>query len=446
MTPPASGRRAVFIVFATVLIDTIGFGIIIPVMPELLRELTGSDLAGAAAWHGAIYFSFAFAQFFCAPILGNLSDRYGRRPVILCSLLAFGIDYLIMGFANWIGWLFLGRIVAGIAGASYTPAYAFIADVSPPEKRAANFGLMGAAFGAGFIIGPAVGGLLGSLGPRAPFFVAGGLALLNASCAWFLLPETLAPGARRHFQWSRANPLGALLHVRRFPLLPGLLAVHFLWQLAMQVYPSTWSFFTMLRFDWSTAAVGASLAFVGVIMVIAQGGLTRVLIPLFGGERPSALIGMIAGSMSFVAYAFATQGWMMYAGMLIWFVAALAYPSLNALMSQQAPANAQGELQGAAASLASLSAIIGPPLLTQILAHFSSEAARVHFPGAAFLTAAMLGAASAMLFARATRAVAAVERGPPDAPADAAVAKATPDVPVDAGGSEPARDARVDAK
>ena len=402
-----AGRYAIYIIFGTVLIDTIGFGIIIPVMPELLMRLTGGNLSGAAAWHGILFFSFAVAQFFCAPVLGNLSDRYGRRPVILCSLLAFGIDYLIMGFAGWIGWLFLGRIVAGIAGASFTPAYACIADISPPERRAANFGLVGAAFGAGFIIGPAIGGLLGGLGPRAPFFVAGGLALLNFACAWFLLPETLAPDARRPFEWSRANPLGALLHLRRHRLLLELLGVHFLWQLAMQVYPATWSFFTMLRFGWSTAAVGASLAFVGVIMIVTQGGLTRVLIPRFGGERPSALIGMLVGAVSFLGYALATQGWMMYACMLGWLLAGLAYPSLNALMSQQVTPSAQGELQGAAASLYSLSSIIGPPLLTQILSYFSSGQAPIVFPGAAFLTAALLAVASAMLFTRATRPAAA---------------------------------------
>jgi DHA1 family tetracycline resistance protein-like MFS transporter len=418
MRAPAPGGRAIYIVFATVLIDTIGFGIIIPVMPELLRQLTGSDLSGAVAWHGVLYFSFSVAQFLCAPVLGNLSDRYGRRPVILCALLAFGIDYLIMGFANRIGWLFLGRIVAGIAGASYTPAYACIADISAPERRAANFGLIGAAFGAGFIIGPAIGGLLGSFGPRAPFFVAGGLALLNASCAWFLLPETLAPESRRSFQWSRANPLGALLHVRKVPVLVGLLAVHFTWQLAMQVYPSTWSFFTMLRFGWSTAAVGASLAFVGVIMIITQGGLTRVLIPRFGGERPSALIGMLCGSASFLVYAFATQGWMMYTGMLGWFLAGLAYPSLNALMSQQVPPNAQGELQGAAASLASLSSIVGPPLLTQILSLFAGDSAPVYFPGAAFFMAAILGVLSAIVFARATRLRSGVARDAPTTSVD----------------------------
>ena len=403
MSAPAPGRRAILIIFATVLIDTIGFGIIVPVMPRLLMELTGEDLGGASVYSGLLFFSFALAQFFCAPVLGNLSDRFGRRPVILCSLLAFGLDYLIMGSATWIGWLFVGRVVAGIAGAAYTPAYAYLADVSPPEKRAANFGLIGAAFGAGFIIGPAIGGLLGTLGPRAPFFVAGSMALLNLACGWFLLPETLAPAARRPFQWARANPLGTLLQLRKYPVVLGLLAVTFLWQFAMQVYPSTWSFFTMLRFQWSPAAVGYSLAFVGVIMVITQGGLTRVLIPRVGGERPAALIGMLSGAASFAGYAFATHGWMMYAWMLAWLLAGLAYPSMNALMSREVPASAQGELQGGVASLYSLSSIAGPPLLTQALAYFSSARAPVYFPGAAFLTAALLAFASALLLTRVTR-------------------------------------------
>jgi len=404
MSAHAPGGRAIYIIFATVLIDTIGFGIIIPVMPDLLMELTGKDLAGASVYSGALFFSFALAQFFCAPVLGNLSDRFGRRPVILGSLFAFGLDYLVMGSSNWIGWLFVGRVVAGIAGAAYTPAYAYIADISPPEKRAQNFGLIGAAFGAGFIIGPAIGGLLGSLGPRAPFFVAGGMALLNFACGWFLLPETLAPSARRPFQWSRANPLGTLMQLRKYPVVLGLLAVTFLWQLAMQVYPSTWSFFTMLRFGWSEAAVGYSLAFVGVIMVITQGGLTRILIPRVGGERPAAIIGMLAGGASFLGYALATDGWMMYVWMLSWLLAGLAYPSLNALLSRQVPPSAQGELQGGVASLYSLTSIVGPPMLTQALAHFSSPRAPIYFPGAAFLTAAMLAFASVLLLSRATRA------------------------------------------
>jgi DHA1 family tetracycline resistance protein-like MFS transporter len=407
MSAQAPGRRAILIIFATVLIDMIGFGIIVPVMPGLLMELTGKDLAGASVYSGALFFSFALAQFFCAPVLGNLSDRFGRRPVILASLFAFGIDYLVMGWSNWIGWLFVGRVIAGIAGAAYTPGYAYIADISPPEKRAQNFGLIGAAFGAGFIIGPAVGGLLGSVGARAPFIVAGGMALLNFACGWFLLPETLAPSARRPFVWARANPLGTLLQMRKYPVVLGLLAVTLLWQLAMQVYPSTWSFFTMLRFGWSEAAVGYSLAFVGVIMVITQGGLTRILIPRVGGERHAAIIGMLAGATSFLGYALATQSWMMYAWMLSWLLAGLAYPSLNALLSQQVPPSGQGELQGGVASLYSLASIVGPPMLTQALAYFSSPRSPVYFPGAAFLTAAILATASVLLLIHATRSPAA---------------------------------------
>jgi MFS transporter, DHA1 family, tetracycline resistance protein len=241
MSARAPGRRAILVIFLTVLIDTIGFGLIIPVMPKLVMELTGQDLGGAAVYGGALLFAFAIAQFFCAPVLGNLSDRFGRRPVILWALAAFGLDYLIMGCANWIGWLFLGRIVAGISGAAYTPAYAYLADISPPEKRAQNFGLVGAAFGAGFVIGPAIGGLLGHYGARAPFFVAGGMALANLAAGYFVLPETLAPEARRPFSLARANPFGTLLQLRKFPVVLVLLGVTFLWQLAMQVYPSTWS-------------------------------------------------------------------------------------------------------------------------------------------------------------------------------------------------------------
>jgi DHA1 family tetracycline resistance protein-like MFS transporter len=411
MSGRTPGTRALFVIIATVLIDTIGFGIIIPVTPDLLVELTGTTIGGASAWHGALFFSFAVAQFFCAPILGNLSDRFGRRPVILASLLAFGIDYLIMGAAHWIGWLFLGRIVAGMAGAAYTPAYAYLADISPPEKRAQNFGLVGAAFGAGFIIGPAIGGLLGGLGTRAPFFFAGAMALANLAAGYFLLPETLAPQARRPFSWARANPIGTLLHVRKSSAVTALITVTFLWQLAMQVYPSTWSFFTMLRFGWSEQAVGFSLAFVGVIMIITQGGLTRLLIPRLG-EKPAALAGMIAGAASFAGYAFATQSWMLYAWMLAWFCAGLCYPSLNALMSRAAPATEQGELQGAVACTYSLTSILGPPLLTQVLARFSAEDAPIHFPGAAFLVASALALCGAVLLARARTATPQSEDAP----------------------------------
>ena len=381
----------------TVLVDSIGFGIILPVMPELIMELTGVELSASAVYGGWLAFSFALVQFFCAPILGNLSDRFGRRPVLLFCLLAFGIDYIIMGSARSIAWLFAGRLVSGIAGASFTPAYACIADISPPDKRAQNFGLVGAAFGFGFIAGPAIGGLLGALGPRAPFFAAATLALLNFAFGYFALPETLRPESRRAFDLKRANPLGTLLQMRKYPAVLGIAGAVFLWQLSHQVLPSTWAYFTMYRFGWSEAAVGASLAFAGAALVIGQGVLARRLIPALGGERRAAVVGLLTGAAAYVGYATATAGWMVYAWMLTWFVVCLAYPSMNALMSRQAPASAQGELQGGVASIYSLSSIVGPPIMTQLFGYFSSSRAPFRFPGAAFAASALMALGSVTL-------------------------------------------------
>src|SRR6266571_6383738 len=237
--------NSVVFIFITVLVDAVGFGIILPVLPELIMKLTGEGLSQASIYGGWLWFAYAVMQFFCAPVLGNLSDRFGRRPVILFSLFALGLDYLIMGLAPTLAWLFIGRTIAGMAGASYTPAYAYLADVSPPDRRAQNFGLIGAAFGTGFILGPAIGGLLGALGPRAPFFVAAGLALLNFTFGWFVLPESLAPGSRRPFDAKRANPLGTLLQIRKYPSVIRLMTALFLWQLGHQVLPSTWAYYTM---------------------------------------------------------------------------------------------------------------------------------------------------------------------------------------------------------
>ncbi len=322
--------------------------------------------------------------------------------MILFSLLALGLDYLIMGLAPAIAWLFVGRTVAGIAGASFTPAYAYLADISPLERRAQNFGLVGAGFGMGFIIGPAVGGLLGVLGPRAPFFAAAGLALLNFTFGALVLPESQPPQSRRPFDLKRANPLGTLVQMRHYPSVVGLAAALFLWQVAHQALPSTWAFYTMLKFHWSEGAVGASLAFVGVIMAISTGGLTRVMVPRLG-ERRAALAGLLSGSAAFLGYAFATRGWTMYAWMLAWLFAGLVHPSMNAIMSRQIPANAQGELQGGVASLYSISSIVGPPLMTQLFGYFSSERAPLHFPGAAFVCAAFLAIGGTLLFLRAVR-------------------------------------------
>ena len=398
-----AGGGALLFIFVLVLVDSIGFGIILPVLPRLIMQLTGVGIDRAARFGGGLSFVYALMQFFCAPVLGNLSDRFGRRPVLLYAVLSLGVDYLIMGVAPTIGWLFLGRAIAGIAGASFTPAYAYVADITPPARRAQNFGLMSAAFGIGFILGPAIGGLLGSFGPRAPFFAAGALALVNFALGCFALPESLPLEKRRPFHWARANPLGTLEQMRRYPVVLLTLGALFLWQLAHQVLPSTWAFYTIAKFHWTSAQVGASLAFVGLLMALAQGVLTRVLIPWLGGDRRAALVGLAAALLAYIGYALATQGWMMYAVGLTTFFFALTYPSMNALASQQIPANAQGELQGAVASLYSLSSIIGPPLLTQIFSRFSDPAASVYFPGAAFLAAAALTAACALLFLRAMR-------------------------------------------
>jgi MFS transporter, DHA1 family, tetracycline resistance protein len=397
MTQAPARKSSVLFVFAVVLIDVIGFGLIIPVVPRLVMELTGEGLSRAAIYGGWLWFAYAITQFFSAPVLGNLSDRLGRRPVLLAALAALGIDYLIMGLAPSITWLFVGRTMAGIAGASFIPAYAYLADITPPEKRAQNFGIVGAAFGLGFVVGPAVGGLLGTLGPRTPFFFAAGLALVNVTWGFFTLPESLPKESRRSFDWKRANPLGALMHIRRYPLVPVVAAAIFFWQLAQQAFASTWSYYTMFRFNWSEAAVGGSLAFVGAIMAISQGALTRVLIPRFG-ERRSVFIGMLVGAAAYTGFAFATSGWMMYAWMTGWLAAGLVYPSLNAIMSQRVPANAQGELQGAVASLYSLAAVLGPPLMTHLFGRFSAPASRVQFPGAAFLCSAILVVVSGILF------------------------------------------------
>jgi DHA1 family tetracycline resistance protein-like MFS transporter len=308
-----------------------------------------------------------------------------------------------MGFAPAIGWLFAGRAIAGIAGASFTPAYAYVADISPPERRAQNFGLMGAAFGIGFILGPAIGGLLGGLGPRAPFFAAGAIALANGSFGLLALPESLPQAARRPFEWRRANPVGTLRQIRRFPAVTWLLGALFLWQIGHQVLPSTWAFYTISKFGWTSAQVGYSLAFVGTVMAIAQGALTRVLVPWLGGERRAAAAGMAAAVIAYVGYALAGSGWVMYVVSLSTFIFALTFPSMNALASRQIPTNAQGELQGAVASLYSLSSILGPPLMTQVFGYFSRPDAAVHFPGAAFATAALLTMMCGVLFARALR-------------------------------------------
>jgi DHA1 family tetracycline resistance protein-like MFS transporter len=386
----------------TLLLDTMGFGLIMPVYPRLLVELTGQSLSRAAVYGGWLGFVYAAMQFVCAPVLGNLSDRYGRRRVILFAVGALGIDYIVMGFAPTLAWLFVGRAISGAAGASFTPAYAYVADISPPERRAQNFGVVSASFGIGFIVGPAIGGLLGSLGPRAPFFVAAALSLTNFLYGLFVLPESLPAERRRAFQWRRANPVGTLLQMKKHPVVLGLLFALFLWAVANQVMPTTWAFYTKFRFGWTEAIIGASLATAGLVMVTSQATLMRFIVPKLG-ERRAAFLGIVGGIASYTAFGLATAGWMMFAALAGWFFGAIVMPTVNALMSHRIARDAQGELQGAVAGLFSLSAIIGPPLMTHLFARFTAPRAPVHVPGAAFLAAALLATGCLFVFWLSTR-------------------------------------------
>ncbi|MEZ4417661.1 MAG: TCR/Tet family MFS transporter [Gemmatimonadota bacterium] len=397
--PVGASRNALAAVLLTVLIDTIGFGIVIPVLPQLIVELTGDSLALATRDGGYLLVTYAVMQFFFGPVMGSLSDRFGRRVVILASLAAFGTDYLVMALAPTLAWLFVGRAVAGMSGAVYAAANAFIADITPAGDRAKSFGLVGAMFGLGFILGPAMGGLLGELGPRAPFFASALLAFLNLIYAFLVLPETLPPERRRPFVLRRANPFGTFASLARRGGVLGLAAAMFLWQLAHQVYPSTWSFFTKIRFGWSEAEIGASLALVGVTMAVVQGGLTGRLVGRWG-ERRAAFLGLTVGTLAFVAYGLAMRSWMLYGIILFAALQGLVYPSMNALLSRRVSEDQQGELQGGIASLYSLATIIGPLVMTQALSRFSAADARVHLPGAAFFLAAALAVVSGWMLAR----------------------------------------------
>jgi DHA1 family tetracycline resistance protein-like MFS transporter len=344
-------------------------------------------------------FAYAITQFLFSPVLGGLSDRFGRRPILLLSLFGFGLDYLLLAFAPSITWLFIGRLVAGVMGASFTTATAYIADISTPEKRAQNFGMIGVAFGLGFIIGPLVGGLLGQFGSRVPFLAAAGLTLLNWLYGFLVLPESLAPENRRAFNWRRANPAGSLLQLKRYPVIMGLVGALLFIYIAGYATQSTWTYFTMERFQWNEAWVGYSLAFVGLMVALVQGGLIGLVVPRLGPER-SVYLGLLLYSVGFVLFAFASQGWMMFAFIIPYSLGGIAGPSLQGIISGQVPANEQGELQGALTSLVSLTSIVGPPLMTNLFAFFTGKSAPLYFPGAPFLLGAILSLISVLLARR----------------------------------------------
>jgi DHA1 family tetracycline resistance protein-like MFS transporter len=392
-------KPALSFIFITLLIDVIGFGIIIPVIPKLIMELTGGGMSDASVYGGWLMFAFATMQFIFSPILGGLSDQFGRRPVILISLFGFGLDYILVALAPSIGWLFVGRIFAGITGASFTTASAYIADVSTPEKRTQNFGMIGAAFGLGFIIGPVIGGVLGQYGARVPFFAAAGVTLLNWLYGYFVLPESLSKENRRPFDWKRANPIGSLMHLRKYPVISGLVISLVCIYVAAHAVQSTWSYFTMEKLKWDEAMVGYSLGVVGILVSLVQGLLIRYTTPLFGPKK-SVYIGLALYTLGLILFAFASQSWLMFVFLVPYCLGGVAGPALQALMSNQVPANEQGELQGALTSLISVTSIVGPPLMTGLFAFYTKPTAMVYFPGAPFLAGAVFMLVSLLMAMR----------------------------------------------
>lgn len=381
-------KAAIGFIFVTLLIDVMGWGLIIPVLPRLIAELKGISINEASAYGSFLIAVYAGFQFLFAPVIGNLSDRFGRRPVILFSLLGFGIDYLFQALAPTYGLLFIGRIIAGITGASFTTATAYIADISTNENRAKNFGLIGAAFGAGFIIGPALGGALSGFGIRAPFYAAAGLCLLNCLFGLFVLPESLAKENRRKFEWKRANPVGSFLFFKKYPTIGGLALSFFLIYLAAQAVQGNWSFFTMYRFNWNEKMVGISLAVVGVLVGAVQGGLTGVASKKLGNEK-SVYTGLLLYTLGLVLFAFANQGWLMFAFLIPYCLGGICGPALQSILAGHIPPNEQGELQGALTSLMSLTTIIGPLIMNNLFYYFTKDSAPVHFPGVSFLLGAI---------------------------------------------------------
>jgi DHA1 family tetracycline resistance protein-like MFS transporter len=386
----ASSRKAALgFIFVTLLIDVTGFGIIIPVLPKLISELIHGNLSQASVIGGWLTFAYAIMQFLFAPVLGNLSDRFGRRPVLLFSLLGFGVDYIFLAFAPSIAWLFVGRTIAGITGASFTTASAYIADISTPENRAQNFGMVGAAFGLGFIIGPVLGGLLGQYGSRVPFMAAAGLSLLNALYGYFVLPESLSSENRRPFQLKRANPVGALLQLKKYPAISGLVISLILLYTANNGMQSTWSYYGMEKFKWNEAMVGYSLGFVGLMTALVQTVVIRWTIPKLGAEK-SLYVGFIMYAIGLFLFAFALNGWQMFVFIIPYSLGGIAGPALQSIMSGFVPANEQGELQGALTSLMSATTIFAPVMMTSLFAYFTSTKTPFLFPGAPFFVGAVL--------------------------------------------------------
>lgn len=383
-----SRKAAVGFIFVTLLIDVMGWGLIIPVMPKLISELKHIPVNEASTYGAILVSVYAITQFVCSPIIGNLSDQFGRRPVLLSSLLGFAIDYVFQALAPSYGLLFVGRVIAGITGASFTTGAAYIADISTPENRARNFGMIGAAFGLGFIIGPALGGLLAGWGIRAPFYAAAVLCLLNFLYGYFILPESLDKEHRRPFEWKKANPFGSLQFLRKTPSIGGFATCYFLLYLAAQAVQGNWSYFTIYRFGWGEGMVGISLAIVGLLVGLVQTVVTRRVNPRLGHEK-SIYLGLTLYCAGLVLFGVATSTWMIFVFLIPYCFGGIAGPALQASMAEHVPRNQQGALQGALTSLMSLTTIIGPFVMTNLFKYFTTDQAPFHLPGISFFLGAL---------------------------------------------------------
>lgn len=382
----ASGTAKLFIL-VTISLDAVGLGIIVPVLPELLMELTSEGVGQAARYGGWLLMLYAGVQFLVAPVLGNLSDRFGRRPVLLASLFAFGLDYLAMALAPSIAWLFAARAIAGACGATFSTCNAYIADATTEDERAKYLGYLSAAWGVGFILGPALGGILGELGPRVPFYVASGVCFANFLYGYLVVPESLPVQNRRAFSLARANTLGALFQLRQVSTVLGLLGAYFFYQIAHDSNPSVWTFFTIERFGWSELQVGLSVAFTGLMIAVANGALVSPVMKLLG-EKRAIPVGFGFQALGFLGFATASEGWQLILAIVPFSLGAIGSVALRSYMTKQVAANQQGELQGAIASVMGLGAIIAPPVMTQLFSFYTAPEAPMYFPGVSFALAA----------------------------------------------------------
>ena len=399
-----SKRIAFIFIFCTVLVDMIGIGVIIPVIPNLIRDLTGLGISDASAYGGGLLIAFALMQFLFSPVLGELSDRFGRRPVLLIALLGLSIDYVLHAVAPTVTWLFIGRVLAGICGASYTVANAYIADISAPEERAKNFGILGAAFGLGFIIGPAIGGFFGEIDVRLPFYIAAGLTFVNFLIGLAFVPESLPPEKRRKMMPRKMIPGVSLVHIGKYAGLSGLILALFLANVAGQTLPAIWSFFCIEQFDWSERDIGISLAVVGIVVSFAQAVLVGILVKRWG-QTKVIIFGFTLWTIGMFLFSMAKESWMLYAFLIPYCLGGIAGPTLQGVLSNQVSESEQGNLQGALTSMISITTILGPGLATFLFYRYTEEGAAIYFPGAPFVAGAILLLVSTLVVLKALQKV-----------------------------------------